>query len=102
MVIDSKPKNVYILRMKTIYKTAKTIKPYTVSYKGYSLLVPIGSTVSNKTAGGNDDSYRFWQDWQAMAKKLTGFDNSLLAHELTYYGLNVPKEFCATYDGSCL
>lgn len=69
------------------YKTAKTIKEYQVRFKGYDITVPVGSTVSNGTACGNDDNYRFWIGWQKQIKQLTGFDNSMLAHDLTYYGL---------------
>lgn len=83
--------------MTTTYHRAKTIKPYTVEYKGYSITVPVGSIVANKTAGGYDNRYRFWLDWQTIARELTGFDNSMLAHDLTYYGLNVPEEFCEPY-----
>jgi hypothetical protein len=80
------------------HKTAKTIKPYSVKYQGYDITVPVGSTVSNKTACGYDDSYHFWQDWHKMVKDLTGFPNSILAHDLTYYGMNIPSEFCEPYE----
>jgi hypothetical protein len=82
---------------KTPYKTAKVLRSYSVKYKGYEITVPAGATVSNKTACGNDDSYRFWQDWRAEAERLTGYKNSILAHDLTHYGLNVPAEFCEEY-----
>ncbi len=81
----------------TTLKTAKTIKPYTVKYDGFTITVPEGSTVSNTTACGPDDSYRFWQDWQKVAEELTGFKDSLLSHDLTHYGLNIPAEYCAPY-----
>lgn len=84
--------------MKNTFKTARTIKPYTARYKGWEITVPAGSIVSNKTACGPDDSYRFWSDWREAVKKLTGYDNSTLAHDLTYYGLNVPAEYCEPYD----
>jgi len=78
-------------------KQAKTIKDYPVRAFGYSFTVPAGSTVSNVTACGNDDNYRFWRDWQAVAKQVTGFKHSILAHDLTYYGLNIPAEYCEPY-----
>lgn len=84
--------------MKTSHKTAKTLKPYTVKAFGYEITVPEGSTVSNRTACGNDDAYRFWNDWHKIAEELTGFKNSILAHDLTYYGLNIPAEYCAAYE----
>lgn len=84
--------------MNTIsYKTAKTIKEYTVLYNGWEIVVPVGSKVDNKTACGNDDTYRFWVGWSKQIEKLTGFKNSILAHDLTYYGLNIPAEFCEEY-----
>jgi hypothetical protein len=83
--------------MKTPTKSALTIRPYSLKYKGYDITIPTGSRVSNVTACGNDDSYRFWQDWHKTAKALTGFDNSILAHDLTYYGINVPAEYCEPY-----
>lgn len=79
------------------YKTAKVTKEYRTRAFGYDVIVPAGATVSNKTACGNDDNYRFWQDWQLQAKELTGYSNSILAHDLTHYGLNIPAEFCEPY-----
>lgn len=81
------------------YKEAKTIKEYTVrNYKGYGLLVvPVGSTVYNKTACGNDDNYHFWKDFHKVAEEVSGFKNSLLHHDLTYSGLNIPAEYCEPY-----
>ena len=88
--------------MKNTLKTAKTVKPYSVKFNGYSLTVPIGSTVTNQTAAGFDDNYRFWTDYHCYVKDLTGFHNSLLAHDLKYYGLNIPGEYCEPYGESIL
>ncbi len=82
---------------KTTYKQAKTIKPYTLKAFGYEITIPEGSIVTNSTACGNDDAYRFWQDWRAIAEKLTGFKDSILAHDLTHYGINVPADYCEPY-----
>ncbi len=49
------------------YKTAKTIKPYTVKAFGYVITVPAGSVVSNKTAIDNDDNYHYWVDYHKTA-----------------------------------
>jgi hypothetical protein len=76
---------------KTTYKTARTIKPYPVKFGGYQFTVPKGSTVSNNTACGCSDSYRFWIDWKAFVENLTGFKNSMLAHDLEYRGLNINR-----------
>jgi len=83
--------------MKTTYKTSTVTKPYTINFKGWSITVPVGAKVSNKTACGYDDSYRFWVDFKEYAKNMTGFDNSMLHHDLTHYGINVPKEYCRDY-----
>lgn len=87
-------------KTKTPYKTAKTIKPYTCICKGWKITVPAGSTVSNQTACGNDDYYRFffWQGWRKQIRDLTGFPNSMLAHDLEHYGLNIPAEYCESYS----
>lgn len=83
--------------MSKTYKTAITTKPYTLDYNGWKITVPAGSKVSNKTAMGYDDNYHFWEDWQKTAEEVTGYKNSILAHDLTYYGINVPAEFCEGY-----
>ena len=87
---------------KVSYKTARTIKEYRVTnYKGYGeLIVPVGSRVANRTACGNDDTYRFWVDFHKVAEQVSGFKNSLLHHDLTYYGLNIPAEYCEPYPGA--
>jgi len=79
-------------------KTSVTLRPYPVKYDGYDIVVPAGSRVSNQTACGPDDAYRFWQDWQKIVKDLTGFDRSILAHDLEHYGLNIPAEYCEPYS----
>ncbi len=79
-------------------KTAKTIKEYRVNYTGYGeIIVPVGSTVSNSTACGNDDNYRFWTDFHKIAEEISGYKDSLLAHDLSHYGLNIPAEYCEPY-----
>jgi hypothetical protein len=83
---------------RTTFKKSVTTKPYSVKYKGWDLTVPAGAIVSNRTAGGYDDTYRFWENWGAYVKELTGYPNSMLAHDLTHYGLNIPAEFCEPYE----
>ena len=78
-------------------KTAKTIKDYTVDAFGYTIKIPAGSIVTNSTACGPDDDYHYWEDWKKTAEDLTGFKNSCLAHDLTYYGINIPAEYCEPY-----
>lgn len=77
------------------YKTAKTTKEYKTRYNGYNLTVPAGSMVSNRTACGFDDDYRFLQG--VSTQTLVGYKAGMLAHDLTYYGLNIPAEYCEPY-----
>lgn len=79
-------------------KISKTIKEYKVKYKSYNLVIPVGSLVSNQTACGTDDDYYFWVINNQYIKQLTGYKNSLLLHDLTHYGLNIPKEYCKPYQ----
>lgn len=81
-------------------KTAKTIKDYHVkNYRGYGpFTVPAGSKVTSQTACGPDENYHFWQDFHKVAEEVSGFKDSLLGHDLTYYGLNIPAEYCEPYD----
>ena len=80
----------------TTIKRSKTIKDYPVqNLKGYGPhIVPAGSIVTNNTACGPDDNYHFWVDFQDAAEKISGYKSSLLRHDLTYYGLNIPAEYC--------
>lgn len=84
--------------MKNRLKVSKTIKDYSVKYGGYDLLIPSGSLVSNNTACGYDDNYRFLMSTHAIAKEATGFSRSILEHDLIHYGLNIPAEYCQPYD----
>lgn len=81
----------------TKYKTAKTIREYRTFFKGWDLIVPAGSTVANKTARGCDDAYRFLQGTDEYAKMVVGHPDSILAHDLTHYGLNIPAEYCEAW-----
>jgi hypothetical protein len=78
-------------------KTAKTIKEFKTNYKGYDLVIPKGSTVTNQTALGPDDNYHFWNVSLEYVEKITGVKNSILLFDLAHYGLNIPAEFCEPY-----
>ena len=80
--------------MKISLKISKTIKEYKVKAFGYDIVVPVGSHVSNNTAMGRDDNYRFWGEWAELVEKLTGYKGSMLAHDIEHYGINIPAEFC--------
>ena len=81
-------------------KYSRTIGEYTLKYSGYKITVPIGSKVSNSTACGADDGYYYWTDFHETAEKLTGFKDSMLKHDLTYYGINIPSRYCIPYTGN--
>lgn len=80
--------------MATKLKFATTIREYKTKAFGWDIVVPVGSSVSNNTAMGPDDNYRFWDGFEKEIQKLTGFANSPLAHDLAHYGLNIPAEYC--------
>ena len=84
------------------HKTARTIKPYSVNYRGWDITVPAGSTVSNRTALGYDDGYRFWSDFHKEAERITGFKDSMLRHDLTHYGLSIPPDYCEPWEGEII
>ena len=81
-------------------KTSVTIRDYVWDADGYgnTLTIPAGSFVTNQTALGCDDRYMFWKDFRRPVEDHTGFKDSMLHHHLTYYGLNIPAEFCEPYD----
>jgi hypothetical protein len=79
------------------FKTARTTKDYEVEAFGYQFTIPANSLVSNQTAQGNNDQYRFWIDYHHLAAKITGSHDSILAHDLKHRGINIPAEFCEPY-----
>ncbi len=83
--------------MKTKFKSARTTKEYKVTYGRlkYEITVPVGSLVTNSTACWFDDAYHFLSG--VPAKVLVGYDAGMLAHDLRYYGLNIPAEYCEPY-----
>jgi hypothetical protein len=78
-------------------KTAKTVRDYTITAYGYEITIPAGSAVSNKTACGYDNNYRFWESHREIIKEITGYYNSILSWNITHYGINIPKEYCEDY-----
>ena len=83
---------------KVTHKWAVLKLPYQVNFGGYDITVPIGTQVTNSTACGNDDNYRFVANTEALADLVVGKGKDvLLRHDLKYRGLNVPEEFCEPY-----
>ncbi len=81
-------------------KISRTHTPYACSAYGHSIALPVGTVVTNQTACGPDDAYRFVRDTAALARQITGLADSILAHDLKHYGLNVPAEFCEPYESA--
>lgn len=84
--------------MPAVVKHSHLVKEYQVEYNGQKLTVPVGWPVSNTTAMGPDDAYRFLTDVEKFATSVTGLPDSMLHHDMKYRGLNVPAEYCAPYD----
>lgn len=86
-------------------RTAKTTKAcaVTVNFEqrvGHELtiFVPLGSTVSNKTAMGYDNNYRYWTDYKDSLIKQFGLEGyKALRHDMEHRGVNVPEEYCEPY-----
>ena len=72
------------------HKTAKLVKDYEVTFKGWKLVVPTGTTVSNKTECGFNDNYRF-------ANRFDGLPDGAF-FDFDHYGINVPAEYCEPYE----
>ena len=86
------------------HKTSRVIKPYRVTFMGWDLTVKEGCVVSNSTACGHDDDYRFigGNPKGHIELHTEGFDSDevplTLQQDLTYYGLNIPAEYCKPYE----
>lgn len=71
----------------------KTNKDYTVDFKDYGLItVPAGTSVTHKTACGVDKNYHFVNSFEWIYENYPNIA-SILKHDVTYYGINVPSEF---------
>ena len=71
----------------------ETNQDYTTKFRGFGeITVPKGTRVSHQTAMGIDKNYHFVTEvgWVYSAYPKIAL---ILIHDLTYYGLNVPKEF---------
>jgi len=81
----------------------KTNKDYTLHYKvansDYGMItVPKGTRVTNKTAVGVDDNYRFVDEFEWIKKNYPDISYPLTMDAI-FYGINIPKEhvdFCET------
>lgn len=77
----------------------RTNKDYTVHFKvaggttDYgNITVPKGTRVTHMTAMGIDERYHFVDDLSWVDKNYPEIA-SVLKHDLTYYGIDVPVEF---------
>ena len=72
----------------------KTSKDYSTNFRDYgNITVPKGTRVTHQTACGIDENYHFVNDFSWVKPHPGGVPQYGLLHDLTYYGLNVPKEF---------
>lgn len=83
-------------------KAATVLKDYHVNFKGGSkygvdVVVAAGTIVTNRTASGNDDAYRFPILNGPIAKTSGLKHTGALMHDLVNYGINVPAEYCSEW-----
>lgn len=74
-----------------------TSQDYTLHYKvggtDYGqITVPKGTSVTHETSLGIDKNYHFVNDLSWVDENYSSFAN-ILKHDITYYGINVPKEY---------
>lgn len=68
-------------------------RDYTVDFMHYGkITVPKGTKVTHKTAMGLDESYHFVDEFEWIDKYYSAYSN-ILKHDVSYNGINVPKEF---------
>ena len=71
----------------------KTNKAYTVNFKHYGeITVPAGTPVTHQTACGPDQKIHFVNSTKWIDENYKDIA-SILKHDVTYYGIDVPKEF---------
>jgi hypothetical protein len=87
------------------HKTSVTVKPYRIKFKGWHFVIKKGTVVSNDTAMGPDDNYRFigsnpkgqlisLESWWSGGTALP----LTLLHDLKYHGIDIPAEYCKPYE----
>lgn len=78
------------------FKTGLTTIAHNVSFKGYTLYLPVGTEFYS---GTNDDTYRFLtsRSLKVIAHEATGYYNSMLEHDLIHYGFNIESKYCGGY-----
>jgi len=73
----------------------ETNQDYTVeNFRGVypPITVPKGTRLTHQTAMGIDKNYHFVSDMSWITKNYPTIAKVLI-HDVTYYGINVPKEF---------
>ena len=84
---------------KVTRKTAVTTKDYTIRFMSYgNITIPKGTTVTNSTAYGNDDNFRFVKATEELAKSLIGENYIMFLHDISNYGINIPEDYCTPYE----
>lgn len=82
---------------KPTLKYAKVRTSFKTDAYGESFTIPEGSIVSNRTASGFDDNYRFWIPEYDKLKELFPDTYMGFEYDLKYRGVNIPKEYCEPY-----
>ena len=57
------------------------------------LTIPKGTYLTHQTANGIDENYHFVSDFSWVKKHKDGSLDRLLLHDLSYHGIDVPKEY---------
>lgn len=71
----------------------KTNKAYSTEFMNYGVItVPAGTIVTHETAQGHDENYHFVNSFGWVKTNYPEIANILL-HDLTYHGIDVPKEY---------
>jgi hypothetical protein len=66
----------------------KTNREIKMHWRGYDIVIPKGTRVTNQTALGIDPNYHFIDDLSWIDKGLP-----LLKHDATYYGINIDPDY---------
>lgn len=71
----------------------KTNTNVTIPFMNYGdITIPKGTELTHQTAMGIDRNYHFVNDLSFIDRDYPTV-SSILKHDATYYGINIPKEF---------
>ncbi len=71
----------------------RTSQDVTINFRNYGeIIVPKGTKLTHNTACGIDESYHFVEDLSWIKRDYPEV-SSIMLHDATYYGINIPIEF---------